>query len=172
MIAVGLDVALEALPWGPARIGLLTHRAAVSADGRPACQALLEGGARIVRLLSPEHGLNASAPAGATVTSGTDVASGLPVVSLYGARRQPNGEDLEGLEAIAVDLQDVGARCYTYASTTILTLRAAAAPGCRCGSSIGRTRWAGIWSRECCVSRSWSRSWPAADPDPSRSDAG
>jgi uncharacterized protein YbbC (DUF1343 family) len=63
------------------------------------------------------------------VESSVDPASGLPVVSLYGSRRKPSGGDLEGLDALVFDLQGAGVRFYTYASTLILCLEAAAEAG-------------------------------------------
>lgn len=125
----GLDVALERLPWGRARIGLVTHDPAVAADGRTSRQSLLQAGSRIVRLFAPEHGIQAAAREGAQIADGTDPLTGLPVVSLYRERRAPRDEDLEGLDALVVDLQDVGARCYTYPSTLMLCLEAAARAG-------------------------------------------
>ena len=84
---------------------------------------------RVVRLFGPEHGLRGQAAAGEKVASGVDVPSGLPVVSLYGERDKPTAEDLQGLDALVVDLQDAGVRFYTYASTMLLCLEAAADAG-------------------------------------------
>ncbi|HUO86835.1 MAG TPA: DUF1343 domain-containing protein, partial [Thermoanaerobaculia bacterium] len=83
----------------------------------------------VVRLFTPEHGLRGEAAAGQAVTDGRDPASGLPVVSLYGERRQPAAEDLADLDLLVFDLQDAGARFYTYVSTLLLTLEAAAEAG-------------------------------------------
>ena len=63
------------------------------------------------------------------MASGVDAPSGLPVVSLYGERTKPLPEDLRGLDALVVDLQDAGVRFYTYASTMLLCLEAAADAG-------------------------------------------
>lgn len=128
-VATGLDVALDELPWGMSPVGLLTHGPARTRDGRPGRQALLDRGARVRRLFSPEHGLDAAAHEGAAVGDATDPLTGLPVISLYGERQAPREEDLAGLEGLVIDLQDVGARCYTYQSTMILALRAAAEAG-------------------------------------------
>lgn len=128
-VATGLDVALEGIPWGRAPVGLVTHDPARTGDGRAGRAALRERGADVRRLFSPEHGLDAAALDGAAVGDGTDALTGLPVVSLYGERQAPRPEDLQGIEALVIDLQDVGARCYTYQSTLVLALRAAAAAG-------------------------------------------
>ncbi len=83
----------------------------------------------VVRLLTPEHGLRSRAAAGEHVASGVDPESGLPVVSLYGKHRKPTPEDLEGLDALVFDLQGGGVRFYTYVSTMMLALEAAAEDG-------------------------------------------
>jgi uncharacterized protein YbbC (DUF1343 family) len=131
-----VEVGLERLaadgraPLRNRRIGLLCHAASVAADGRHAIEVLQkDAGARIVRLFVPEHGLRGQAAAGEKVAGGTDPRSGLPVVSLYGAHSRPTPEDLAGLEALLVDLQDAGVRFYTYAGTMLLCLEAAAAAG-------------------------------------------
>ena len=128
-VLTGLDVALERLPWRLARIGLVTHDPAVTGDGRTSRQALLDAGSRLVRLFAPEHGIRAAAREGAHIADAADPLTGLAVVSLYGRRRAPSDEDLDGLDALVVDLQDVGARCYTYLSTLMLCLEAAAKAG-------------------------------------------
>src|SRR5690606_27959068 len=104
---------------GAERLGLVTNDAARTAADveRLSRTALLEAGIPIVRLFSPEHGLNATAPDGAAVPGGTDPVNGLPVVSLYGERMRPAPESLEGLDGVIVDLPDVGTRCYTYGWT-------------------------------------------------------
>lgn len=107
------------------RVGLLTHAAALTADGKHAIDVLRGSGVEVVRLFAPEHGLRSRAAAGEKLGSGTDSASGLPVVSLYGEKDAPAAEDLEGLDALVVDLQDAGVRFYTYASTMLLSLEAA-----------------------------------------------
>jgi uncharacterized protein YbbC (DUF1343 family) len=113
-------------PLRSRRVGLLCHAASVAADGRHATRVLSDAGARIVRLFAPEHGVRGEAAAGETVAGGRDAQSGIPVVSLYGERSRPSPEHLRGLEALVVDLQDAGVRFYTYASTMLLCLEAAA----------------------------------------------
>ena len=97
--------------------------------GRHAVDVLRERGLHVVRLFAPEHGLRGQAAAGESVEGGRDPASGLPVVSLYGDRRQPGPADLAGLDVLVFDLQDAGARFFTYVSTLILALEAAADAG-------------------------------------------
>jgi uncharacterized protein YbbC (DUF1343 family) len=109
------------------RVGLLAHAASVTADGRPAADVLRALGVNVVRLFAAEHGLTSAAAAGEPVAGGRDPRTGLPVVSLYGERRAPRAEDLAGLDAVVVDLQDAGVRFYTYAGTLAEVVRAAPA---------------------------------------------
>lgn len=127
-VAVGLE-RVEAdggAPLRGRRVGLLAHGVSVTADGRHAIDVLRGCGVEVARLFGPEHGLRGQAAAGETVASGLDRRSGLPVVSLYGQKTKPAPEDLRGLDALVVDLQDAGVRFYTYASTMLLALEAAA----------------------------------------------
>jgi len=128
-VTVGLErlVGDSRAPLRGRRVGLLCHAASVAADGAHAIDALRGSGAKLVRLFSPEHGLHGGAAAGEKVAGGVDPASAIPIVSLYGERRKPSREDLAGLEALLIDLQDAGVRFYTYASTMLLCLEAAAA---------------------------------------------
>ena len=77
-------------------------------------------------LFGPEHGLRGTADAGEKVADGVDDRTGAPIYSLYGANRQPTAAQLEGLDALVFDIQDVGARFYTYISTMGLAMQAAA----------------------------------------------
>jgi len=108
------------------RLGLITHPAAVTAKLTPAPEALLKAGARVVALFGPEHGVRGAAPDGEPVADAVDPVSGLPEHSLYGRTRRPTPEALAGLDALVYDLQDVGARCYTFISTLSLAMEAAA----------------------------------------------
>ncbi|HEX7022398.1 MAG TPA: DUF1343 domain-containing protein [Trueperaceae bacterium] len=131
----GLAVLAERLPdsLAGARVGLVAHAASVvSIDGarRHAVELLSSlPGLSLVRLFGPEHGLYGAAHEGQAVDDGTDEASGLPVVSLYGGRRAPEPEQLQDLDALLFDLQDVGVRAYTYLSTLKACLEACASAG-------------------------------------------
>ncbi len=133
-VLAGLDVVVHdrrALLRGR-RVGLLAHQASV--DRRYEHAALLLGdirGARLVALFAPEHGLWGSAQDHASVGASRDPATGLRVVSLYGARRAPTPAMLRGLDDLVVDLQDVGARYYTFVWTMALAMRACAHAGVR-----------------------------------------
>ncbi|MCB7137129.1 exo-beta-N-acetylmuramidase NamZ family protein [Cellulosimicrobium marinum] len=111
------------------RLGLLTHDLATTVDLEVSRVALRRAGVPVVRYLSPEHGLSGRAREGEHVATGVEPASGLPVVSLYGDHVRPDADDLHGLDAVVVDLQDVGARFYTYVWTLSHVLEACAEHG-------------------------------------------
>ena len=87
---------------------------------------LLALGVDIVKIFAPEHGFRGLADAGEYVEDGRDVRSGLPVISLYGTSRKPSHESLEDIDMILFDLQDVGARFYTYIYTLTYIMEVAA----------------------------------------------
>jgi len=112
------------------RLGLLAHQASVDAHYAHAAQLLFAlRGARLVRLFAPEHGLWGAAQDHAAIASTGDPITRLPVYSLYGRRREPTPAMLRGLDALVIDLQDVGARYYTFNWTMVLALRACARAG-------------------------------------------
>ncbi|MFA7448690.1 MAG: DUF1343 domain-containing protein [Weeksellaceae bacterium] len=90
---------------------------------------LLENKVDVKKIFSPEHGFRGDADAGATVKSGKDVKTGLPIVSLYGKNKKPTQDQLSDLDVIVFDIQDVGARFYTYISTLHYIMEAAAENG-------------------------------------------
>ncbi|MEX2600977.1 MAG: DUF1343 domain-containing protein [Balneolaceae bacterium] len=90
---------------------------------------LLSRGVSISALYAPEHGFRGEAGAGEVIRDGRDQATGLPVFSLYGDTRKPTQEMLENVDLLLFDMQDVGARFYTYISTLGLVLEAAAEAG-------------------------------------------
>lgn len=78
---------------------------------------LLKSGVQIVRIFSPEHGFRGTADAGTHIKNSTDSATGLPIVSLYGATRVPTAALLSDIDVVIFDMQDVGVRFYTYISS-------------------------------------------------------
>lgn len=80
----------------------------------------------IERIYSPEHGFRGTEDAGAEIESGVDKKTGIHIVSLYGKRKKPTAEDLEGIDIMIFDLQDVGVRFYTYISTMHYVMEACA----------------------------------------------
>ncbi len=129
------------------RLGLITNQTGVDAAGGPSIDRLYAAGvpatdcppplsdcasrSRLLALFAPEHGIRGTARPGERVNDTVDMATGLPIYSLYGANRAPTREQLATLDIVLVDLQDVGARPFTYVSTMVLAMRAAAAAGKR-----------------------------------------
>ena len=112
------------------RVGLITNptgrdRAGVSTADRLAHTP----GVRLTALFGPEHGIRGTADAGAHVASSVDSATGVPVYSLYGATRAPTRAMLQDVDVLVYDIQDVGARVYTYAWTMVLAAAAADSAG-------------------------------------------
>jgi molybdopterin-guanine dinucleotide biosynthesis protein MobB len=130
-VRFGIDVLLEK-PWPVAgkRVGLITNGSGLTSQGVPSWKALrAASNVRLVRLFGPEHGLEGGAVYMEAVQGSVHAASGLPVVSLYGATAEslkPRREHFADLEAIVFDLQDVGSRYYTYIWTMLLAMEACA----------------------------------------------
>lgn len=80
----------------------------------------------IEKVFAPEHGFRGTADAGELIEDGKDTETGLPIISLYGDNKKPKAEQLKGLDVLVFDLQDVGARFYTYISTLHYVMEAAA----------------------------------------------
>lgn len=101
-------------------IGLVTNPNGVDHAFRSAIELLHESPrVHLAALYGPEHGVRGDAQAGAHVAAEIDPQTGLPVYSLYGKTRRPTPEMLDGLDAIVIDMQDLGVRYATYLSTTI-----------------------------------------------------
>ncbi|ACY49096.1 exo-beta-N-acetylmuramidase NamZ family protein [Rhodothermus marinus] len=111
------------------RVGLIANHTARIDTMHLIDRLMAEPEVHLVALFAPEHGLRGTAAAGEEIRDGRDVRTGLPVYSLYGATRKPTPEMLAGLDVLVFDLQDVGARCYTYISTLGLAMQAAAEAG-------------------------------------------
>jgi len=87
---------------------------------------LLSLGITIQKVFAPEHGFRGAQEAGEKVKSGVDVETGVAVVSLYGKNRKPTAEQLEDIEVVVFDIQDVGARFFTYIGTMHYLMEACA----------------------------------------------
>lgn len=112
------------------RVGFLTNQTAVTADGRSAIDVLAESpDLELVALYGPEHGLRGGVEGGETIESGRDSATGVPVHSLYGETQRPTPEMLDGVEVLVFDMQDIGARPYTFVWTMAMAMEAAAQEG-------------------------------------------
>ncbi len=120
----GVDVLLDSPSILPGRrIGLVTHAAGLTSSGETTAAALLRDARfTVTALFAPEHGIDGTIPAGQTVPSATGQ---VPTYSLYGATRQPTPEMMATIDVFVVDLQDVGARAYTYVSTMAMVMQAA-----------------------------------------------
>jgi uncharacterized protein YbbC (DUF1343 family) len=132
-----VTLGLERLRDDPAlvrgrRFAVLANQASVTADLMPAWRALAGAGGTLVRVFAPEHGLWGVAQDMEAVGTGREAALGVPVVSLYGssaATLAPRRADLDGLDALVVDLPDIGCRYYTFAATMAYAMAACAGAG-------------------------------------------
>lgn len=87
---------------------------------------LYASGMQLVRIFAPEHGFRGEAEAGKKIADGVDIQTGIPIVSLYGSHKKPTEADLKDVDVVIFDIQDVGARFYTYISTLHYIMEAAA----------------------------------------------
>lgn len=91
--------------------------------------SLISLGVKVKTIFAPEHGFRGTADAGEHVANGIDKKTGLPIVSLYGSNKKPSVAQLEGIDIVIFDIQDVGARFYTYTSTMHYVMEACAETG-------------------------------------------
>ena len=100
------------------RVGLLTNHSGRDRSGRSTIDLLHNApGVRLVALFAAEHGIRGAEKAGAKIESGADSATGIPIYSLYGQTRVPTADMLKDIDVLIYDMQDVGARVYTYVWT-------------------------------------------------------
>jgi uncharacterized protein YbbC (DUF1343 family) len=127
----GLDVLLADCPElvRGKRVGVVSNPNGVTARLESIVDALPRADARLAALFGPEHGIDGAAQAGVRVGSATDPATGLPVYSLHGETQRPAPEMLAGLDALVYDMQDAGARFYTYLYTMAYCMEAARRAG-------------------------------------------
>ncbi len=136
MVRLGLERFVETphrwLPRG-SRVGLLCNAASVDAGLRPAARLVAgAGGVVLAALFGPQHGVRADVQDNMVETPHVvDPVLGVPVWSLYADRREPTNEMLRGLDALVVDLWDVGCRVYTFAWTLRLAMEACGRAGVR-----------------------------------------
>jgi uncharacterized protein YbbC (DUF1343 family) len=108
-----------------ASIGLVTNQTGKDSGGSSTIDLLhQEKSWTLKALFSPEHGIRGEADAGATIDSGSDAQTGLPVYSLYGDTVRPTAKMLQGIDTLVYDIQDVGARVFTYTSTLLEVMQA------------------------------------------------
>jgi uncharacterized protein YbbC (DUF1343 family) len=108
-------------------IGMVVNQTSVIGSMlTPGVDSLLKLGVNIKKIFGPEHGFRGNASNGATVDNSIDPKTGLPVISLYGKHYKPTADDLNGIDLMIFDIQDVGARFYTYISTLHYVMEACA----------------------------------------------
>ncbi len=127
-VETGLDV-LERQNFAPLkgkRVGLITNHTGIDRSGRRNIEAMRDAGVRLTALYSPEHGI-AGTQDQPSIADSKDEATGLPVWSLYeNSRPRMTPEMLRGVDVLVFDIQDAGARFYTYGCTMLFALRRAA----------------------------------------------
>jgi uncharacterized protein YbbC (DUF1343 family) len=112
------------------RVGLITNHSGKDRSGTSTIDLLHRApGVQLTALYGPEHGLRGAAEAGVQIASTVDSATGVPIFSLYGETRVPTPQMLENIDVLLYDIQDVGARFYTYQWTMVLAAEAAAKVG-------------------------------------------
>jgi len=109
------------------RVGLITNPTGITSAFEQSVDVLARApGVHMVALFGPEHGVRGDVEAGRYIESYVDERTGLPVYSLYGRNRKPSAEMLRGIDVLVYDIQDIGARSYTYISTMGYAMEAAA----------------------------------------------
>jgi uncharacterized protein YbbC (DUF1343 family) len=107
------------------KIGIVANQSSLVEDEHLVDRLLAED-INITRILSPEHGFRGEAEAGALIEDSRDPKTGIQVISIYGSHKKPTTEDLKDIDLMLFDLQDVGARFYTYISTLTYVMEACA----------------------------------------------
>ncbi len=127
-VMTGFDVlaARNFAPLGGKRVGLITNHTGLAGDGRRNVDVMAAAGVNVAALFSPEHGIGGKEDH-SNIGNSKDAASGIPIFSLYaGPNRRPNDEMLRGVDVLVYDIQDVGARFYTYMCTMAYAMEEAA----------------------------------------------
>jgi len=129
-VLTGLDVVVSRgfSEFKNKRAGIITNQTGIDRERRHIADLFQEADSiELVALFGPEHGIRGDIEGGDKIKTGVDAKTGVTVHSLYGETRQPTPEMLKNVEALIFDVQDVGARFYTYISTMALAMEAAAA---------------------------------------------
>ena len=128
-VVVGAEVLLAGGFAGLAgkRVGLIANQTSLVNGSHLADLLKAAPGVTLAAILAPEHGFRGASEAGTSVGHTIDEKTGVPVWSLYGRARKPTPSMLRGIDALVFDVQDIGARFYTYISTLGLAMQAAAA---------------------------------------------
>lgn len=125
-IAEGAERTEIYMPWIKGKkIAIVANTTSVIGR-RYLLDTLLHSGVNVIRVFAPEHGFRVQKGAGEKIVNSIDPTTGVPVISLYGKQYKPTTEQMAGLEAVVFDIQDVGVRFYTYASTLQYMMEACA----------------------------------------------
>ncbi|MCL9806692.1 DUF1343 domain-containing protein [Flavobacterium amniphilum] len=108
------------------KVGIVTNQTGILTNKTHLVDFLLEQKVDLQKIYAPEHGFRGTADAGELIKDGKDTKTGLPIVSLYGNNKKPKPEQLVGIDVMIFDLQDVGARFYTYISSLHYVMEACA----------------------------------------------
>lgn len=123
----GADNASNYLPLlQQKRVGIVTNQAGLLSNNIHIVDYLISQQINVQKIFAPEHGFRGTADAGETIVDGKDTKTGLPIISLYGNNKKPNPEQLANIDILVFDLQDVGARFYTYISSLHYIMEACA----------------------------------------------
>ena len=108
------------------KIGIVTNQTGILSDKTHLVDFLISKKINLTKIFAPEHGFRGTADAGELIKDGKDTKTGLPIISLYGDNKKPKSEQLAGIDILIFDLQDVGARFYTYISSLHYVMEACA----------------------------------------------
>ncbi|WP_455587678.1 exo-beta-N-acetylmuramidase NamZ family protein [Bacteroides sp.] len=112
------------------RVGMvINHTSILGEEQICLLDTLLQLNINVVKVFAPEHGFRGDADAGETVKDGKDSRTGTPIISLYGNNKKPTMQQMQDIDVIVFDIQDVGARFYTYISTMFYVMEACAENG-------------------------------------------
>ena len=127
LIKTGADNYTEYLPLlAGKKIGIVTNPTGILGNKTHLVDFLLDQKVALEKIFAPEHGFRGTADAGEHIVDGKDNQTGLPIISLYGENKKPKPEQLTNLDIIIFDIQDVGARFYTYISSLHYIMEACA----------------------------------------------
>lgn len=108
------------------KIGIVTNPTGIVENKKHLVDFLIEKKVDLQKIYAPEHGFRGTADAGEIIKDGKDIKTNLPIISLYGNNKKPKSEQLAGIDIMLFDIQDVGARFYTYISTLHYVMEACA----------------------------------------------
>ncbi len=131
LVEVGADRTEEYLPLLKGkRVGLvINHTSLVGEEQVALLDTLLNLNINVTKVFAPEHGFRGNADAGEQIKDGKDIKTGVPILSLYGSTKKPSPQQLRDIDVLVFDIQDVGARFYTYISTMFYVMEACAEQG-------------------------------------------